>query len=124
MKAAPDPLETIRTRWIDLPEAPFVARVVDGKALLVSRTGQYFDDIMTGCVVELEGRAHVIGQLLGQHIFHGVYGPKSPIKDLLRMHNALPHDTKPCDPDAYMAIVRVSLTIKQVWTAEETPWPK
>jgi hypothetical protein len=52
VKAAPDPLETIPTRWIDLPEAPFVARVVDGKALLVSRTGQHFDWVESGCVAD------------------------------------------------------------------------
>ena len=47
VKAAPEPLETIPTRWIDLPEVPFVAKVVDGKAMSVSRTGQRFDIVET-----------------------------------------------------------------------------
>jgi hypothetical protein len=59
-----DPLKAI-PRWVDLPEAPFVAKIMDGKAVLVNRGNKVFDTVFDGCVIEQQGRTRV-GYLSGR----------------------------------------------------------
>jgi hypothetical protein len=55
---------SIPSRWLDLPEAPFVAQIRNGKPVLVARSSQTFSQVGAGCVVEVNGKAHVIATLI------------------------------------------------------------
>ena len=80
-------------------------------------------------MIEVEGQTHVAAKLFNVGTSHGGFGPKGPIDGLLRTLNNLAYyvktsDIKPCDPNAYMAIVRASLATREIWSAEGTPWSK
>jgi hypothetical protein len=44
------------SRWVDLPEAPFIAQMREGVPVLVTRSKQTFSQIKVGCVVERDGK--------------------------------------------------------------------
>ncbi len=69
---APDALEVIPARWVDLPQAPFVAKVVHGKADLFNRTERSFDRLKFGCVVEEQGMTRVVSELFGIDVHDSV----------------------------------------------------
>jgi hypothetical protein len=123
-----DDLETIPARWIDLPEAPFVARMLKDKAVLVNRADRAFDTVYTGCVIPHQGRADVVGQLFIQSVSDGEYGPGDAVNGLLRMLNNLPFyirngDAKPCPEGAYFAVTGAASRDGHGWKADGTPWP-
>jgi hypothetical protein len=111
-----------------LPEAPFVARMVGGKAVLVNRADRAFDVVHTGCVIPQQGRARVVGRLFSQTLSHGAYGPGDAVKGLLTMFNNLAfyiriEVAEPCPDRAYFAVTGASLRDRHTWDADRTPWP-
>ena len=127
----PEPYEMIPVRWIDLPEAPFIAKVKDGKALLVARGKEAFTAVGLGCVSEQQGRTHVIATLTAMNINDGHYGPGFPVERLLAtINDAEAYERsggpKNCPADAHFAVVRASQepNSKPTWSAEGTPWPR
>jgi hypothetical protein len=127
------PCAPIPSRWVDLPEAPFIAQVREGVPILVTRSQQTFSDIVVGCVVEREGKAHVLGGLLGVHIDDGAFGPDKPVTGLLfTLSN--PDPSRPlsgaerCTPDSFFAVtaavpVGANGAEGATWKAEGTAWP-
>jgi hypothetical protein len=126
------PCAPIPSRWVDLPEAPFIAQLREGVPVLVTRSKQTFSQIKVGCVVERDGKAHVVGELLGQHIFHGTFGPNYPVTDLLftlsnqDLYRHLSGSER-CTPDSFFAVtaaVPVSANGAEgsTWKAEGTAW--
>lgn len=127
-KDTPEPLERIPARWIDLPEAPFVARMVKDKAVLVNRTDRAFDVVSTGCVIPQQGRVRVVGKLFSQTISHGAYGPGDTVEGLLAMLNNLAFYVRievaePCPRGVYFAVTGASRQDRHTWDADRTRWP-
>jgi len=131
------PLERIPADWIDLPKAPFVATIVDGKAVLVNRSTASFDSVAAGCVVEDDGAVRIVGELFSQDISHGAYAPGGRVEGLLPMVNNIDWYVanqgriigrcdliKRCPEGSNTALIRARLRDKQEWSAARTPWPK
>jgi hypothetical protein len=123
---APSHPQAVPTRWIDLPEAPFVARVQHGKAVLVPRRKQLVVwSVNVGCVVEENGRTHVIGELLGEV---RVDAPNtSPVHDLLPALNTpqTVAGSERCPSNSYFALTSANATEGKAsigWKAEGTPF--
>ena len=81
--APPGNSSPIPSRWLDLPEAPFVAQLRDGAPVLVARSSQTFSEVGVGCVIEVDGKAHIVVDLISQLMTHGVFGPNRPVTDLI-----------------------------------------
>ena len=116
--------ERIPQEWIDLPEAPFVARVIDGTVKLVSVTSGYVNGVSTGCVIEKDGRVVVVKSLLGVYEFHGSYGPKASVDNLLGLLGHKPflggrELTERCPSGTNAALISAG-----EWKADGTPWPR
>jgi hypothetical protein len=125
-----DPLEVIPPAWVDLPEAPFVARVVLGRAVLVNRTNTTFEFVSTGCVRQAGGLARIVGGLFASLITDGAYAPGREVEGLLRIVNNIEHYmslsdfVKQCPADSRIAVTAASARSGYRWSAEGTPWPK
>jgi hypothetical protein len=130
VNVTPDPHEVIPSRWIDLPDAPLAAERRDGKALLVVRDKQLFSSASVGCVIEQQGKTHVIATLASIVISDGRYGAGFPVDGLLAsINNPEIHEGaggKQCPADSYFAVVEVAPPSdwRESWTAEGTPWPR
>jgi hypothetical protein len=129
--AAPGPFDFIPPRWVDLPEAPFVAEMRGGRALLVARGSQTFSSVTVGCVMPVDGRTDVIAELTGTINIHGAFGPRSPAALLSSLNNpqisAHLTEAKHCPADSYLAItsaVRKGTAKPTTWTAQGTRWPR
>jgi hypothetical protein len=126
---AVDPLEVVPASWIDLPDAPFVASVVDGTSVLLNRSNRSFDEIETGCVVEQDGRTRVVGRLFTTRVDDAVFAPNRTVGGVLRTLNNLDYyvkrsDVKPCPEAASLAVIRAQYSRGQgEWSAEGTTWP-
>lgn len=133
----PDPLERIPADWIDLPEAPFVADVRAGKAVLVNRTQDSFNRVTAGCVVRQGVSARVVGQLFSVDISDSVWGPGREVEGLLRDVNNIDYYVasqerlggrkeliKPCPPGASTAVTGAALRGRHMWVAEGTKWSR
>jgi hypothetical protein len=126
----PDPLEVIPRTWVDLPEAPFGARVVLGRAVLVNRSNTTFESVSTGCVREDGGRARIVGSLFGSLTTDGAFTPSGEVEGLLRILNNIEHYmslsdfSKQCPAESRMAVTAASARSGYRWSAEGTPWPK
>jgi hypothetical protein len=134
VNATPGTPNLIPNRWVDLPEAPFVAQVRDGEPVLLARSRQTFSHVGVGCVVEVDGKAHVVAELIESVMTHGTFGPNRPVTTLI------PSLTNPdvyrhlsqwerCPPDSYFAVT-VAVAVgrneakKSVWNAEGTAWTR
>lgn len=134
VNATPVTPNPIPSRWVDLPEAPFVAQVRDGKPALVARSRQTFSHVAVGCVVEVDGKAHVIVGLIESLMTHGAFGPNRPETtlissltnpDVLRRFSQGEH----CPPDSYFAVTGAVAVARNeaeefVWNAEGTAWTR
>jgi hypothetical protein len=110
-------LETIPLAWIDVPDAPFVARMRRGRAVLVNRSRQVFKSVSTGCVVERSGYVTVVSGLFSSDIDHGGYGSGSQVEGLLRIINNIDvylptwgpvAGLRRCEPAARVAVIGAS----------------
>jgi len=138
--------DVIPTKWIDLPDAPFAARLVQsGKnrvVTLVNRTKRSFDFVQTGCVIERDGKAAVVAEYFVTQVHDGTLGPgemidnMSLMRDLnefdrdaeafrqaLRAHTGVDLPLKPCPLDGRFAIVGAGMRDGYRWSAEGTAWP-
>jgi len=135
--APPDPLERIPAEWIDLPEAPFVAQMQNGKAVLLNRATTQFNTVGVGCVVEKEGSVHVVRGLFSQDVCDAYYRPGQPVVGLLWMVNNIDRYIadqqrnfgrtdliQRCSPGNRIAVVSAGLRGQSEWSAAGTPWPK
>jgi hypothetical protein len=123
----PAPFDYIPARWVDLPDAPFVAQVRGTKALLVARSKDSFTHIEIGCVRPLAGRTDVVAAIVGIQVSDGVFGPgwpvETPFNDLNNPEVYAQLDSKKrCPADSYFAIVRAG-GLGPEWNAEGGPWP-
>jgi hypothetical protein len=137
-----DPLERIPATWIDLPEAPFVARRVRGLAVLVNRSNRVFDRLTLGCVVQREGKVRTVGELFAMEVSDGLFGPGREVEGFLRMVNNIDWYVanqprivggddviRPCPANAKTALVTASLGPGRTapahsWSAEGTDWAR
>lgn len=134
VNATPGTPNPIPSRWVDLPEAPFVAQVRDGAPVLEARSQQTFSHVGVGCVEQVGGKAHVIADLIETVLTHGTFGPHQPVTSLI------PSLTNPdvyrnlsqwerCPPDSYVAVT-MAIAVdrngakKSVWKAEGTAWTR
>ena len=122
-----DPFDYIPARWVDLPEAPFVARMRGNKALLVARSKERFRGVGIGCVRTKGGRTHVIADLVELTVTDGFFGPgwpvETPFNDLNNPQIFAELNRKSrCPADSYWAITRAG-GIGPVWNAGGTKWP-
>ena len=121
---------------MDLPEAPFVAEMRGGKAVLVNRTRESFNTVSTGCVVEEGGDVRVVGTLFSMDVFDSDWKPGQPLEGLLRMVNnidwyvaneermGLKGMIKWCPSGARPAVTAAGHRDRHKWFAQGTKWPK
>jgi hypothetical protein len=126
--ASADPLEVIPADWLHLPDAPFVARILRGKAVLVNRTSRWFDNLSSGCVIQRGNSAHVVGTLFGHRVFDSAWGPGDSVEGVLRMINNIDfyvagYAVTRCPAGSRTAVTSASGTGNH-WTAEGTSWPR
>jgi hypothetical protein len=132
-----DRRERIPTRWVDLPDAPFVARMVGQQAVLINRTARTFDRVEAGCVRRVAGRVQVVGQLFATSMHDSAWTPGSHVDGLLSMVNNVDFyiadqkrmfggksNIEKCADDAHSALVSASYGAEYRWNAEGTPWPQ
>ena len=123
----PSPFDYIPARWVDLPDAPFVARMRGHKALLVARSKDRFTAIGIGCVRRNRGRTHVIAELVNLFVSHGFFGPGWPVETPFNDLNnpelyADLNRKKRCPAESFLAITSAG-GIGPLWNAEGTRWP-
>jgi hypothetical protein len=122
----------IPSRWVDLPEAPFVAQLRDGAPVLVARSRQTFSQVSGGCVIEVDGKAHVIADLITHLMTHGGFGPNWPVTDLI-LNLTDPERYRHisgwsrCPAGSFFAVTNATAVDRNgakdfVWEAEGTPW--
>ena len=119
-----EPAAQIPANWIDLPGAPFVARIVGRKAVLVNRSNQTYTMVTTGCIVNDAGKVRVLWQDLSAHIFDSSWKPGAHVEGLLRLDRV--EDSvaiQPCDPKASTAVTSV-WGPGGYWRADGTAWPR
>jgi hypothetical protein len=117
------PLEVIHHNCIDLPDAPFVARTIGPKAILLNRTKSSFIQVQVGCVRQEGATARVVESLFMQLISDGAWRPGDHVEDLLRDVNSIDyyianqkkstgsdHILKPCPDDGLRWFARCPLT--------------
>lgn len=113
--------------WLDLPEAPFVVQLRTVKdrqtAVLVNRTRESYRGIVTGCVVEREGRARVVGQLLGSIILDGSVAPGQHY-DVFEGLAEFAQTTRRCPAESSSGLIAATTVSGRQWTAEGTRWPR
>lgn len=131
-----DPLEVIPASWLDLPEAPFIAKVVLGRAVLVNRGERLLDSVSTGCVRRDGDKARVLGELFAAQVSDGVYAPGGHVEGLLRLLNKLRYDVEfsaksfpdlmtQCPADSRFAVTAAAASFsRHRWSAEGTRWPQ
>ena len=119
----------IPAQWIDLPSAPLVAayREVEGvtQAVLVNRSTKGIERVDFGCVEEKEGKAHVVGGLVGQGQNHGGVGPGyfyQPFTVLNGPLNRWTNEKMGCGEKAKMAVIKAIYADRTGWEAEGTDW--
>ena len=127
VKATPNP---IASRWVDLPEAPFVAQVREGELVLAVRPAHTFSEVGVGCVLNSDGKAHVVATLLSTVVHDGTFEPNRPITGLIQ--NLTNPDRyrhlsggERCPPESFFAVtvaVGPGGAEKSVWNAEGTAW--
>ena len=135
--ASPDALEVIPSGWLDLPDAPFVAKMLGGKAVLVNRTRRTFDAVSTGCVSQQGRSAQVVGGLFDQRVFDSSWGPGDSVEGLLRMINNIDYYVgdlakmtgradalKRCPDGSRIAVIAAAEGNQYRWTAEGTAWTR
>ncbi len=111
--------------------------MIDGKSVLVNRSSESFDSVAAGCVVEDDGAVRIVGELFGQDIFDGTYGPGAAVVGLLPMVNNIDWYVanqgriigrrdlvRRCPEGSKTAVIRARLRDKQEWSAARTSWPK
>lgn len=113
--------------WLDLPDAPFVVqlRTVKGRqtAVLVNRTRESYRGIVTGCVVQREGRARVVGQLLGSITLDGSVAP-GQYYDVFEGLAEFVQTTRRCPAESSSGLIEATTASGRQWTAEGTRWPR
>ena len=119
----------IPSQWIDLPSAPFVAdyRNVEGvtQAVLVNRSTKGIEMVDFGCVEEKDGKAHVVGGLVGVGQNHGGVGPGyfyEPFTVLNGPLNRWTNEKMGCGDKAKMAVIKAVYADRTEWEAEGTDW--
>jgi hypothetical protein len=130
--AIPRRFDYIPARWVDLPEAPFVAEMRGGEALLVARSKQLFSEVTVGCVVAVEGKTNVVADLIMTTMTHGSFGPQWPVKGLLASLNnpkVFDHlgNASRCPADSYFAVTGAGgdeTPNRVTWNAQGTKWPQ
>jgi hypothetical protein len=132
----PDPFERLPDIWVDLPAAPFVARLVGPKAILVNRSKHTFDTVVVGCVLERNGHVVVVSRLMATEIFDSRWRPRDHVEGLLasinvrltpeyqQRYGGQPDAMKACPAEATgIAVVSASMRGAEQWAADGTPWP-
>lgn len=113
--------------WLNLPEAPFVVqlRIVKGRqtAVLVNRTRESYRGIVTGCVVQHKGRAHVVGQLIGSITLDGSVAPGQHY-DVFEGLAEFAGTTRRCPAESRSSLIAATTASGRQWTAEGTRWPR
>jgi tetratricopeptide (TPR) repeat protein len=119
----------IPSQWIDLPAAPLVAdyRDVEGvtQAVLVNRSTKGIEMVDFGCVEEKDGKAHVVGGLVGVGRNHGGVGPGyfyEPFTVLNGPLNRWTNEKMGCEWKAKMAVIKAVYADRTKWEAEGTDW--
>jgi tetratricopeptide (TPR) repeat protein len=119
----------IPSQWIDLPSAPLVAdyRDVDGvtQAVLVNRSTKGIEMVDFGCVEEKDGKAHVVGGLVGVGRNHGGVRPGyfyEPFTVLNGPLNRWTNEKMGCGEKAKMAVIKAVYADRAEWEAEGTEW--
>ena len=120
-----------------MPEAPFVAQMRKGKAVLVNRTPESFNTLTSGCVVEQGGSVHVLQQLFGLDLFDSQWGPGAVVEGLLRDLNNIDWYVANqervigrtgvitrCPSGAKFALIAASLRDGHRWVADGTKWTR
>lgn len=126
--ASAEPAKVIPADWLDLPDAPFVSKVVKGKAVLVNRTSRWFNEMMTGCVTQRESSVQVVGSLFGHQVFDSAWGPGHSVDSPLWMINRIDYYVtanmvKRC-PSGSRTALTVASGENHRWIAEGTSWPR
>jgi hypothetical protein len=132
-----DPRDAVPAAWLDLPDAPFVTKMVRGKAVLVNRSDRTWSSVVTGCLTNERGTARVVGTLFDQEATDEGFVPGDTVVGLLRMVNDIdiylavqaklgPRGTMivPCPPGANAGLVRATAANSVHWSAEGKAWPK
>jgi hypothetical protein len=132
----PDPLDRIPAEWIELPDAPFVARMREGKAVLVNCTRHSFRRVAVGCVQERNQTVHVVGGLFQSEVYDSDWRHKRTVDGLLRMVNNIDWYVanqerilgrsdliKRCQTGSRVAVTAVRGD-RHTWDANGTRWPK
>lgn len=119
----------IPAQWIDLPSAPLVAdyREVEGvtQAVLVNRSTKGIEMVDFGCVEEKDGKAHVVGGLVGVGQNHGGVGPGyfyEPFAVLNGPLNRWTNEKMGCGEKAKMAVIKAVYADRAKWEAEGANW--
>jgi hypothetical protein len=127
--AVPSEPETIPAYWIDLPEAPWVARIVIEMFSLVNRSDKTLLSIEIGCVVEDEGKVRIVTPWYRLDTFHVGWVPGQAIPNPLRAMGNLDDFAKrnripPCPAEGRFAVIGARATDDSRWSAAGTPWPR
>lgn len=128
-------MEVIPVDWIDLPEAPFVAGVVRGEAVLINRSGRTLDSVALGCVQPHGNTVIVVGQLFAQDVKDGRFEPGGHVKGLLRSVNKIdyyvslyarisPDLLKRCVAESKVAVIAAGRRPDYRWSAAGTAWSR
>jgi len=131
-----DHLERIPAEWIELPDAPFVARMQDGKAVLVNQTRHAFTRVSVGCVQERNQTVHVVGELFRWEVNDGAWAHQEAVEGLLSMVNNIDFYVanqerilgrsglvKRCQTRSRVAVITAGGD-RHVWDANGSRWPK
>ena len=130
----PDPLEVIPQNWIDLPDAPFTAKLVDGRAVLVNVSKSWFDGVSVGCVRLDDSRTRVLQNLFESTIHDGSWGPGGRVEGLLRMVNNIDYYIanqmkyigkdilRRCPDESRIAVIHAVSVDGGTWSADGSAW--
>ena len=129
-----DPLEVIPANWIDLRGAPFVARIVGPKAILLNQTKSSFKEVDVGYVRQEVATTRVVASLFGQSILDSAWRPGGHVEGLLRMVNNIDFYIatqmkyigrdilKRCSEDSRIAVIKAVSVDGREWSADGTLW--
>jgi hypothetical protein len=119
--------------WIDLPGAPFVKQLTttsdrEASWTLVNKSSSSFDYVSTGCVVERDGKVHIVGELIAVTVTHGGIEPGRSIEVFSSLHHldfyGRVTEARACPAGAHFSVTGASLReVRNRWSAEGSPWP-
>jgi tetratricopeptide (TPR) repeat protein len=119
----------IPAQWIDLPLAPLTAeyREIEGvtQAVLVNRSTKGIEMVDFGCVEEKDGKAHVVGGLVGMGRNHGGVRPGEYYEAFGILNGPLNRWTiekMGCGEKAKMAVIKAVYADRAQWEAEGSDW--